>query len=193
MQGRNNNYDEVLLRYAKLDKESSSRLDDLLKDRLGSTNWFFQDTTTRITLMLVKAKESRGISRNYFGRPDVKATMKQVAQSDFIRIGQREHVAELHGFIRIPEVESVFADEFGAEAFVNKVRQMYPPKAAASKETKQSLKNRLLNQFFDRIERVGLTLSEFYLGQEDQRCRQVICEYMKQFKEMYESAVTLSA
>ena len=99
-------------------------------------NWIYRDPATGWALIWIKPDGPGDFSRNLFSRPDVKRALKARDLDDYTKVRQGFIEAELHAFLKIKEVKSVYADEDGADHYLAVYRAALADEVAIRKESK---------------------------------------------------------
>ena len=86
-------------------------------------NWVYHDPISNRCYVWVKPFGTVDFSKNCLYRPDFKQKIEAIDMADYERVPSALIVAELHAFLKIKEVRSLFVDAEGAEPYLTTVRE----------------------------------------------------------------------
>ena len=122
MTNRGARTDEFLLKYKNKTEEQLKDLDNLMFASIGAKNWVYHDPISERCYVWVRPYKTDDFSRNALCTPNIKPKLIEIEMDDFERVSTALMVAELHSFLQLKEVKSLFSDKLGAEQYLIDVR-----------------------------------------------------------------------
>lgn len=177
----------IIVRIQDTTEKLMEGLDAYLLGKLpqATTKWYYINPSTNVVMVDIRAKEGDNLDRQFFSRSATKSQLKLRHITSFTKINAQTAQSELHKFLTIPGVHSVFADA-QAENFLAGLKEDYKPRDHG-KKTEVDLFTELKNEFIHNAEKAGMSLKAFYNAKvEDEKARHLLIDRKKKFEELEE-------